>query len=217
MSARLLRGLVGAWLLFVTSPGLAPSPSGGGAPPVFGALGAQERPVAPADSTVRRNRDLAPLEISPGGAFRRAVAFPGWGHAAIGAHGRGGFYFGVQAAIVYTLLRARARIGETQDRVRRRESVLLSRLTPEARGDFGAVQAAFDGDPTLAELRGLLESRARQQEDMVALGVFFVLISGVDAFVSAHLSRFPEPLELETRPGPTEGSVDIGFRLPLPR
>lgn len=232
MRKKVAHVVVAACLLFLAAPTLVSSLPGGRAPtgvpdgprgghvrPALAALGmlaAQERPDTSGGSPERRDRDLEPLDISPGGAFRRAVAFPGWGHAAIGAHGRGGFYFGVQAAIAYTLLRARARIGETQDRVRRRESVLLSRLTPEARSDFGAVQATFDGDPTLSELRGLLESRARQQEDMLALGIFVVLISGVDAFVSAHLSRFPEPLDLEARPGPVEGSIDIGFRLPLP-
>ncbi len=159
----------------------------------------------------------APLEISPGGAFWRALAFPGWGHAAIDAHGRGGFYFGAQTATLYTLFRTRIRVGEAQDRVRFREAVLLDRLAAEGVTDFDAVQERLDADPSLTELRNLLNSRKEQQEDMVALGIFFLFIGAADAYVSAHLARFPEPLDIGTGQGPTGPTVELSLRLPLPR
>ncbi|MDH3270383.1 MAG: DUF5683 domain-containing protein [Gemmatimonadota bacterium] len=176
-------------------------------------LDAQERPVPNAPTT---SAALPPLEISPGAAFRRALVFPGWGHAAIGSYTRGGFYFTAQGAILYTALRTRVRVGESQDRVRFREGVLLDRLAKEGVTDPEEIQQRLDDDRDLSELRGLLDSRKEQQEDMVALGLFFFLISGVDAYVSAHLARFPDPLELDARPGPG-GTVDLALRVPLPR
>lgn len=159
----------------------------------------------------------APLDISPGGAFWRALAFPGWGHAAIDSHGRGSFYFAAQTATMYTLLRTRIRLGEAQERVRFREAVLLDRLASEGVTDFDAVQARLEEDPSLSELRGLLDSRKEQQEDMVALGIFFLFIGAADAYVSAHLARFPEPLDIGTGQGPTGPTVELALRLPLPR
>ena len=158
-----------------------------------------------------------PLDISPGGAVWRALVFPGWGHAAIDAHGRGGFYFAAQSATLYTLFRTRIRVREAQDRVRVREAVIAQRLADEGVTDPDEIDARFDEDPALSELRGLLDSRKEQQEDMVALGIFFLFISAADAYVSAHLARFPEPLDVAVRPGPTGPTVDVGLKVALPR
>ncbi len=78
--------------------------------------------------------------------------------------------------------------------------------------DPSEVDARLDGDAPLAELRRLEDSRSAQQEDMVALGIFLIFLSGADAYVSAHLSRFPEPLELEAQPV-ADGRIEIGLRL----
>lgn len=158
---------------------------------------------------------LPPIDVSPGGAFLRAVLVPGWGHAAIGSHTRGGFYMAAQAATVYTLLRTRTRIGSAQDRVRLTQGVITDRLAAEGITDPALVSEAFDADARLGRLRGLLDSRKEQQEDLVALSIFWVLISAADAYVSAHLARFPEPLELDTQVGP-DGTVGVGLRLSLP-
>ena len=183
---------------------------GGGA----GALTAQEPQPVP---TTTRPPLPEPLDISPGGAFLRAIAFPGWGHAAIGSHARGAFSFGAQAATTDTLLRTRIRVGEAQDRVRFRENVLLQRLAEEGVTDPDAIQQRLDEDGTLEELRSLLDARGEQQEDLVAFGIFLLLLSGADAYVSAHLARFPDPLELEARPGPQgSGTFDLGLRIRLP-
>ncbi|NNF14620.1 MAG: hypothetical protein HKN72_15435 [Gemmatimonadetes bacterium] len=158
-----------------------------------------------------------PLDISPGGAFWRALVFPGWGHAAIDSHGRGGFYFAAQTATIYTLLRTRIRLGEAQDRVRFREAILLDRLAAEGVTDFNTIQGRLNGDAPLSDLRNLLDARKEQQEDMVALGIFFLFIGAADAYVSAHLARFPEPLDIGTGVGPTGPTVELALRLPLPR
>lgn len=175
-------------------------------------VSAQERPPAP---ETPRTTALDPIDISPGGAFWRALAFPGWGHAAIGSHARGGVYFAAQAATVYTLLRTRIRVGEAQDRVRFRETVLQERLAAEGVTEVDLVQERLDADAALGELRGLLDARKEQQEDLVAFGLFVLLLSGADAYVSAHLARFPEPLELEARPG-SRGTFDVGLRVKIP-
>lgn len=187
----------------------------GAAPWTGGAgLGAQEPPT-PVSGGQRPLPE--PLDISPGGAFLRALAFPGWGHAAIGSHTRGAFYFGAQATTTYTLFRTRIRVGEAQDRVRFRENVLLQRLAAEGVTDPDAIEQRFEEDATLGELRSLLDARKEQQEDLVAFGIFLLLLSGADAYVSAHLARFPDPLELEARPGPAgSGTFDVGIRLKLP-
>ena len=179
------------------------------------AVGGQETPT-PAQQSPSPISE--PLDISPGGAFLRALVFPGWGHAAIGSHTRGAVYFGAQATTVYTLLRTRVRVGEAQDRVRFREDVLLDRLADEGVTDPELIQERLDSDPALGELRSLLDARKEQQEDLVAFGIFLLFLSGADAYVSAHLARFPDPLELEARTAPDgTATLDVGLRIPLPR
>ncbi|NNM33613.1 MAG: hypothetical protein HKO53_11140 [Gemmatimonadetes bacterium] len=47
----------------------------------------------------------------------------------------------------------------------------------------------------------------------MAVTIFFLLVSGVDAFVSAHLQGFPEPLTVgATHDG--EG-LEVGLRIPV--
>ncbi len=179
------------------------------------AAAAQERPTPPRVTTPELP---PPLPISPGRAFLRALLIPGWGHAAIGSYTRGGFYVAAQSATIFTLLRTRSRIGEAQRRVRFREEVLLGRLAAGEVTDPDDIATALDDDETLGEMRGLLEARKDQQEDLVALGLFLILISGVDAYVSAHLARFPEPLSVSMQTAPTEtGAVDLSLRFALPR
>lgn len=154
----------------------------------------------------------APLEISPGGAFLRALAVPGWGHAAIGAHARGGFYFAAQAATVYTLIRSRQRLLDARERLAFREDFVRQEALGAGITDPAEIDALLDGDAGVAELRRLEDSRGDQQEDMVALGIFLVFLSGADAYVSAHLSRFPEPIEVEAAPV-GGGRYDLGLKI----
>jgi len=176
-----------------------------------------EAQVAPSPTTpIEEIADVPPpIDVSPGEAFLRAALIPGWGHASIGSYTRGGFYFAAQTATVYTLLRARTRIGTVQDRVRLTEQVILSELASSGVTDPQAIRDALDGDTRLNGVRRLLEARQEQQEDLVALGIFLVLLSAADAYVSAHLARFPDPLDLETSAAPNDG-VDVGFRIALP-
>ena len=158
---------------------------------------------------------LPPIKVSPGGAFLRAILVPGWGHASIGSYTRGGFYFGAQTATVYTLLRTRHRLNEARERVRFREDALRAQIAGEGLTDTDLIEQRLADDADLTELQNLLDSRESQQEDLVALGIFILLLSGADAYVSAHLARFPEPLELEARPVDI-GRVDVSLRFRLP-
>lgn len=172
---------------------------------------AQDPEPAPGAATTR-----PPVEISPRGAFLRALALPGWGHAAIGAYTRGGFYFAVQAATGYTFLRTRLRLAEVRERVGFREDRLRARLAAEGVTDPAAVETALDEDPQLAELRELADARGQQQEDLIAFGIFVLFLSGADAYVSAHLSRFPEPLDVGVLPL-GDGRWELALRIHLPR
>ena len=156
-----------------------------------------------------------PIEISPGGAFLRAILVPGWGHAAIGSYTRGGFYFGAQARFVYTTLRTNLRLGVAQDRLALRESRVRARLLEEGLTDPAEIDERLQADAGVAELTSLVDSRAQQREDLIALGIFVLLLSGADAYVSAHLSRFPEPLEVAATPT-APGVVELALRIILP-
>jgi hypothetical protein len=175
------------------------------------AVAAQERPAAAEDIPGLP----PPLPISPGGAFGRALAFPGWGHAAIGSYVRGGVYFSAQTATLYTYGRTRGRLNEARKSLRFRETVLLRELDREGVTDPEDIEQRLDADATLTELELLVESRESQQEDLIAFSLFLVLISAADAYVTAHLARFPEPLDVGAAPSPN-GGIDVAVRVPLP-
>jgi hypothetical protein len=156
-----------------------------------------------------------PLPVSPGGAFARALLLPGWGHAAIGSYVRGGVYFAAQGTTLYTYARTRGRLNETRKSVRFRETVLIRELAKEGVTDPDEIDARLAEDPLLSELNVLLDSRESQQEDLIAFSLFLVLISSADAYVTAHLSRFPDPLEVDAAPSPT-GGIDLAVKVALP-
>ncbi|HIC14618.1 MAG TPA: hypothetical protein EYO83_05680 [Gemmatimonadetes bacterium] len=153
--------------------------------------------------------------VTPGGAFLRAVLVPGWGHVSIGAHTRARVYFALESAVAYGIIRTRRRISEATSRASFREILLREDLLIQGITDPTQIETALDSDATLADLRKLTEARGDQQEDLVAFGLFLLLLSGADAFVSAHLKDFPEPLAIEG--GPTDdGRFEMGLRLRLP-
>ena len=74
------------------------------------------------------------------------------------------------------------------------------------------VESVLGRNEQVASLRGLVDAREEQREDWVAVGIFALLMSGVDAFVSAHLQDFPDPLTVEGDPG---GTVEMTIRVPV--
>jgi hypothetical protein len=154
------------------------------------------------------------LGVSPSGAFLRAVAVPGWGHAAIGSSTRAGFYFFLQATAAYGLIRTRKRITEVRTRADFREATLRHDLAAQGVTEPTAISAALDGDEMFEDLSALTESRLQQQEDWAAMGIFLLFLSGADAYVSAHLKNFPTPLEFEAAPV-GDGRMEVGIRIPI--
>jgi len=177
---------------------------------------AQVEPVAP----LTARADSAPRPpargVSPRGAFLRAVVVPGWGHAAIGAWNRGAFYVTVESATAWALVKTQKRVQEAQERIAFREQVVRADLAARNQVEPDSIQAALDGDETLQDLMGLEESRRQQREDWVALGIFLVFLSGADAYVSAHLQHFPEPIEVNAVPV-GGGRMELSLSVKLPR
>lgn len=152
---------------------------------------------------------------SPTGAFLRSLAVPGWGQAAIGSYTRAAFYVAVETSSAYALIRTRIRLQEAREHAALRERVLRRALADEGVTEPAEVAARLDENPRLADARRLVAAREEQQEDWVALTIFLVLLGGADAFVSAHLRDFPEPLEVGLVPGP-DGRIQVAVRIPVP-
>ena len=163
---------------------------------------------------------------SPGGAFLRSVLVPGWGQAAYGAYFRGGIYFGAEAGSWFMLLKTRAKLGEARNLERWRVRVARdSALAMIAANDSlaahyaerpdeleAAVRLAVEDDAGVVSIRNLVDARKEQREDWLVLTLFWMLASGIDAFVNAHLSDFPARVNAQPRP---DGGVDLGITLPI--
>lgn len=188
---------------------------------VFGAFGladAQET-VAP-DSLVVDSVAVADSlaadtasGISPSGAFLRGAIIPGWGHTETGSLTRGAFYFSVEALAGWMVYKTQRRLGVAQDQAELWETRVTTELMAQGITEFEEIDAALENHEQVARFRGLVDARQEQREDWVAIAIFTLLLSGVDAFVSAHLGDFPEPLTIEG--DPEIGVVEVGFRLPV--
>lgn len=169
-------------------------------------------PVTPPDS-VPAGYDEFAGRIRPSGAFLRAVLFPGWGHASIGVNGRGGFYLGTQAVVGWMLLRTRSGLSSARQLVDLRSAPILRALAEDEVTDPTAIEEALAEDEGVARARGLEASRQQQYEDWLALGIFTVLLSGADAFVSAHLQPFP--VDVGVVPVGDQGRMELSVRVPV--
>jgi hypothetical protein len=150
---------------------------------------------------------------SPLGAFLRAIAVPSWGHASIGSYQRGAFYLAAEGGTAWMLWKTSARRSSAREILSARETVVRAELISEGVPEE-ELEAAVEADPRVVNAQTLVEAREGQFEDWLAMGIFLVLLSGADAFVSAHLQDFPETLNVEvgTTPG---GGVSVGARIPL--
>jgi len=153
-----------------------------------------------------------PRRISPRGAFIRSSLVPGWGHAEVGAYVRGGFYFTIEASAALMIFKTQTRINSTRNKLALREGVLTARLEAGGTTDPVLIEAALAEDAEVEDLRALEITRSGQREDWIALGLFMMLIGGVDAYVSAHLADFPTAVVIDPSP---VGGMEIGFSLPV--
>jgi hypothetical protein len=148
----------------------------------------------------------------------RAVLLPGWGHASIGSYQRAAFYFAAETTTGFFLTRTVRRLGVAKDGrelVELRTAQSIRDQNPELSDDSVAVLVG--ADQAVRDERGLVNARDQQLEDWIAFGAFLVFISGADAFVSAHLRDFPEPLQprAEFIPGPAGPAASFGIRVPV--
>ena len=154
--------------------------------------------------------------VSPRGAFLRAAALPGWGHASIGAYHRGAFYFILEGASAWMLIKTRRRFSDAESRLGFREGLLRADLVAGGVTEEAEILKRLEADPTLEDLRNLQEARRQQREDWTSVSLFLVLLSGVDAYVSAHLQNFPLPLSLDAQPV-GNGRMELSLGINLPR
>lgn len=174
-------------------------------------VSAQER-----DVPVGTQTDSLTGRVSPGGAFFRSLLLPGWGQAAVGSYGRGGFYFATESAVGWMLFKTNRRQRSARAIVALREGeveafhMALGVTAPDS------LLALMDADPSVTDARELEDVRSQQFEDWLALGVFMLFLSGADAFVAAHLADFPEPLSPGFQVLP-DGGFEASLRITVPR
>ncbi len=194
--------LIGGLLIGTAGPARAQDPP----PPDSAGTAAA---VQPADSPAA---DSA-TGISPAGAFLRGALIPGWGHTTTGSMTRGAFYFSVEALAGWMVYKTQRRLAVARDQAAIWEELATAELAAMGVTEPDQVEAALEQHDQVARFRGLVDARGEQREDWVAVALFTLLLSGVDAFVSAHLSEFPEPLTIEG--DPSGGTVELAVRIPV--
>ncbi len=161
--------------------------------------------------------------LRPGWAFARSVLLPGWGQAAYESYFRGAVYYAGWAGSWFMNLKNMAKLDEARQRRARRRGTVLDSLAVVAETD--TMIAAILDDPTRVreldelvlqdsvanDLRKLVDAREQQREDWIAWTIFWMLASGIDAYVTAHLSDFPAVIRAE----PVAGG-GAAFRLEIP-
>ena len=168
--------------------------------------------------------DTVPVDTargpSPAGAMLRSMILPGWGQLATGAEVRAAVYFGGHAANTFMVVTTQRRIDRAEERARLRtreaeDSIRAQALEDEELAERienpDTLAALVQRDARVRHARGLADTRRQQREDWLAWTIFWMLASGVDAYVNAHLQDFPGRLSVHPRVG---GGVDLGVRVP---
>jgi hypothetical protein len=91
---------------------------------------------------------------------------------------------------------------------------LIAMDTAKARelSDPDVYAAAVAAAPGVEHARALVESRRQQRQDWVTYTLFFTLLSGVDAYVNAHLRNFPVGIDSQiTSDGGVRFSATVGL------
>lgn len=212
VAAALRRTLPAALALAAFAPGaLAVSPARAQVPPdsLAAAVAADTLAVA----SPSQPDSAAPQGPNTRGAFLRGVVLPGWGHTVSGATGRGAFYFGAESMAGWMLFKTWRRLAAAREQADLLERRITAQLQARGVTDPQEIEQALEQDEETARVRGLVAAREDQREDWIAPVIFIMLVSGVDAFVSAHLQEFPQPLTIEG--DPSTGRVEVGFRVPV--
>ena len=148
--------------------------------------------LAPRDTLVARRDTARPRwRVSPRDAFLRSLVLPGWGQSSIGAPGRGGVYFALEAGSLWMVYKSDRKLQQARDQER------FLRAT---------------GQLAEGSVSGLVRDRRAQREDWVTLSVFWLFFSGADAFVAAHLRDFDASVGALPTP---DGGVQIQATIPV--
>jgi hypothetical protein len=112
----------------------------------------------------------------------------------------------------WMLFKTNARLDQARRQALVAEREAEARIMAGGTVDPDSISALLDADEEVLGARDLVELRAQQWEDWLALGIFLVVLGGADAFVSTHLTDFPLPLTVETG---AQGVVEIGVSVPV--
>ena len=163
----------------------------------------------------------AATPMSPRGAFIRSMILPGWGQAAFDAHFRGGVFFAGWVGNWFMNFRNAVRLSEAKDIYGMRKRELADSLiavspnpdsTAAAIAENGVGEQVIFADAPANLWRKRVRAREEQREDWIAWTLFWILASGVDGYVTAHLSDFPAAIDLEPEGG---GAVTVRFEVPV--
>ncbi|HUG41150.1 MAG TPA: DUF5683 domain-containing protein [Longimicrobiales bacterium] len=161
--------------------------------------------------------------MSPRGAFVRSMVLPGWGQAAFGSHLRGGVFFAGWAGNWFMNFKNVVRLDEARDRYRLRadelrESLLAASPDPDSLAmvldTTDLLDRTIRADDLGDNLRKLVRARKAQREDWIAWSIFWILASGVDGYVTAHLADFPATIDVEPE---RDGGVSLRLEIPFGR
>ncbi len=161
--------------------------------------------------------------MAPRDAMIRSMIVPGWGQAAFGSYFRGGIYFAGWAGNWYMDFRNVVRVHSAEQRFDRRRTEITDALVASSPNP-DSMQAQIDSFPALVDsavradsagndLRKLVRGRKQQRQDWIAWSIFWLLASGVDAYVNAHLSDFPAAIDVEPA---GYRAASLGLRITLP-
>ncbi len=156
--------------------------------------GAQADSAAVAADTLAADgaaADSAAVGPTPAGAFLRGAIVPGWGHAASGSLTRGAFYFASESLAGWMLFKTMRRLRFAREQAGLWERRATAELASQGVTDPEQVESRLAAHEQVARYRGLVSAREEQREDWLAVAIFTLLLSGVDAFVSTHLGDFP--------------------------
>jgi len=167
---------------------------------------AQEvEPVLPPADTLHDDRPSAT------GALLRSLVLPGWGQASYERYIRGGVFFSGHVGNTFMLFKTLTKLDEAEDLLARREAATLAELRDQGVTDADSLRTQLAANPQVRRLRSLVDARKEQREDWIAVGLFWILISGVDAFVQAQLADFPAEIAARHE----EGRVLLQITVPV--
>lgn len=184
-----------------------------------------EQPLRPGPTVNPAVVDTASMPASPGSAMIRSMILPGWGQSKFQAYFRGSVYFAgwvgnwfMNFKNAYRLDNARTQFDVRSDQIR--AGLLASSGNPDSMAaqidSFPEIlDTAIQEDSLGNDLQKLVRARRQQREDWIAWSLFWVLASGIDAFVTAHLYDFPADVQLR----PTGGrgaALTVSVPFPAP-